>query len=377
MNGSFDVAIVGLGAMGSAAAYHMARRGHRVLGLDRFSPPHSFGSSHGQTRIIREAYSEHPSYVPIVQRAYELWAELEEEADGELLRLTGGLMIGPPDSTVLTGAEHSARRHRLPYERLSAGEVRRRYPALRPAEDTTALLDPRAGVLFPEACIESHVTMAGRLGALLKSEEPVTSWSADGDGVTVVTAAGRYHADTMVLTAGAWTGPLLTDLSLPLTVERQVVFWFEPTANAEYFSPDRCPVHIWADDWEHIFYGFPDMGSGVKIARMHKGETSDPDGVRREVAPEDVEPVRAFLAGFMPDANGAQRGAEVCTFTNTPDGHFIIDRHPLHSQVLIASPCSGHGFKFASAIGEILADLATDGRSRFDLSLFRIGRFAS
>ena len=377
MTDSYDVAVVGLGAMGSAAAYHLARRGLNVLGLDRYSPPHSLGSSHGETRIIREAYAEHPSYVPIVQRAHELWTELEQDTGRALLLQTAGLTIGPPDGDNITGAELSARRHHLPYERLSAKEVSRRYPGLRPEEATVAILDPRAGVLYPEACIEAHIQMARQNGATLRFEEPVTSWNGDGGGVRVVTSQDQYLADRLVLSAGAWMRSLTAELRLPVKVERQVLVWFEPAANPEHFTPQRCPIFIWEHVGGQIFYGFPDLGQGVKVARLHQGELTDPDALRREVGPDDTEPVRALLRRLLPDASGRQRAAQACMFTNTPDYHFLIDHHPVYSQVIIASPCSGHGFKFASAIGEILADLLIDGRSRFDLSLFALDRFAA
>ena len=372
---SFDAAVVGLGATGGAAAYHLAKRGLRVLGLDRFTPPHALGSSHGQSRIIREAYAEHPSYVTVIQRAYELWRELEEETERALLLQTGGIIIGPPGSDVIAGAEYSARRHHLAYERVSAEVINRQFPALRPEEGTVGIWDPRAGILNAEACVEAHLNMARRHGATLRFDEPVTSWSAEGQGVSVATPRGRYRADRLVLAAGPWMTDLLEDLKLPLTVERQVMLWFEPVSNPESFSPERCPVHIWADRRDHYFYGFPDLGHGVKVARMHQGATVTADGVSREIERGDVEPVRALLARLMPDANGPRLAAEVCTFTNTPDRHFLIDRHPAYPQVLIASPCSGHGFKFASVVGEIAADLLLKGRSPHDLSLFRLDRF--
>ena len=379
MPASHDVIIIGLGAMGSAAAYHLARRGQRVLGLDRFAPPHTMGSSHGQTRIIREAYFEHPSYVPIVQRAYELWDELASAANVPLLLQTGGLMIGTPDSIVFTGAKHSAETHGLPHEILTASNVRERFPALRPSDDMLAVLEPRAGILFPERCIAAHLTLASRLGTNLRTEEPVVRWTASEHGVEVVTTKGTYRAGQMILSAGSWTRELLPDLNPPLTVERQVLFWFEPKTAPKLFYPERCPIHLWQIDGEEgrrFFYGFPDLGEGMKIAWHHGGSNVSPDFVSRDVTPAEVESMRDLLRRYLPQAEGRLRSATVCLYTNTPDEHFWIDRHPAHSQVIIASPCSGHGFKFASAIGEILADLAIDGKSQFDLGLFG-NRFTS
>jgi sarcosine oxidase len=368
---SYDVAVVGLGAMGSAAAFHLARQGRKVLGLDRFTPPHSFGSSHGQTRIIREAYFEHPLYVPLVQRAYELWAELEQASGRNLLRITGGLMIGRPDGVLVSGARRSAEQHGLPHGVLTAAEVRTRFPMLRPADDMVAVWEPRAGMLFPEACVAAHLALAQTHGAALRFDEPLMNWRSDDDGVFVVTAKFQYRARQLLLTAGSWSRSLVPELNLPFTVERQVVYWFAPRAGPGNFAPSRCPVHLWETTPREFFYGFPDCGEGVKVAIHHGGEVTDPDRLRREVAPGEVAAIRELMRRFVPDANGALRSATVCMYTNTPDEHFWIDRHPEHAQVLIASPCSGHGFKFSSVIGEVLADLLMSGQSRFDLSAFR------
>ena len=356
--------------MGSAVACQLARRGGRVLGLDRFAPPHALGSSHGQTRIIREAYFEHPAYVPLVRRAYELWAELEGQTGRALFRQTGGLMIGRPDSAVVAGAKRSAKEHSLQHEVLSAAEVRCRFPALQPCDGMIAVWEPRAGILFPEICIEAHLTMARKQGADLRSDEPALSWEDDGGAVRVITSKGAYHAGQLVLTAGSWIQSLLRDLKLPLAVERQVQFWFEPK-HPVHFQPERCPIHIWEHEPGRFFYGFPDLGDGVKVARHHEGAIINPDSINREVGPEEVEAMRAFVRQFLPEADGPLRATVVCMYTNTPDGHFFIDWHPAHPQVLIASPCSGHGFKFSTVIGEVMADLLTAGQSRFDLSLFR------
>ena len=370
MTASFDVIIVGLGAMGSACAYQLARRGQRVLGVDRFAPPHVFGSSHGQTRIIREAYFEHPLYVPLVLRAHELWSELERVAGRSLFRETGGLMIGGPDGPVVSGAIQSARAHSLPHELLSAAQVRSRYPALHPTDDMVAVWEPRAGILFPEICLEAHLTLARDLGAELHTEEPVLNWEGDGAGVRVITSKGAYQAGQLVLTAGSWMQSLLADLKMPLVVERQVQFWFEPKRPDE-FQPERCPIHIWEHEPDRFFYGFPDLGRGVKVARHHEGDTAEPDSIDRDVRPEDIEAMRAIVRQFLPDADGPLRSAVVCMYSNTPDGHFFVDWHPRNPRVLIASPCSGHGFKSSSVIGEVLANLLTEGRTQFDLSLFR------
>jgi sarcosine oxidase len=371
----FDAIVVGLGAMGSAAVYHLAKSGRKVLGIDRFAPPHTLGSSHGQTRIIREAYFEHPTYVPIVQRAYVLWDELAREAGAELLLKTGGLMIGRPDSVVFSGARRSADTHRLPHEILSADEVRRRFPALRPDDDMSAILEPRAGLLFPERCVAAHLSLAVRYGAKVRTEEPMHRWEGTASGVTIVTTRGEYHADHLILCAGSWITQLVPELKLPFNVERQVLFWFESTTSPALFYPERCPIHLWQFGDRRFFYGFPDLGEGVKVACHHDGEFTSPDQICRDVTSAEIEAMRSVVKRYVPGANGPLRSATVCMYTNTPDEHFWIDWHPGCPRVLIASPCSGHGFKFSSAIGEILCQLVADGRTQFDLSLFRARSF--
>ncbi len=373
MAGRVDVVVVGLGAMGSAVARALAQRGQRVVGLDRFAPPHSLGSSHGRSRIIREAYFEHPVYVPLVQRAYELWAELSEEAGRPLWRLTGGLMAGPPDGVLVRGARRSAEVHGLPYEDLSAAEIARRFPAFAPEPGMVGVLEPRAGVLFPEACIEAALQSAARAGAELRVDDEVQSWRADAGGVEIRSARASWSAGRVVITAGAWIPRLLPDL--PLTVARQVLHWFEPLRDAAAFAPEACPISLWEVEDGRIFYAFPDFGDGVKAAIHHEGERTDAENVRRDVTAEDEAAVRPLVARLLPAAAGRRRESCVCLYTNTPDHDFLIDRHPEHEQVLIVSPCSGHGFKFSPVIGEIVADLVTRGASRFDLTPFSLERF--
>jgi sarcosine oxidase len=365
---TYDVIVVGLGAMGSATACHIARRGVRVLGLDRFSPPHAFGSSHGETRIIREAYFEHPVYVPMVQRAYELWRDLENESGTALLRETGGVMIGRPDSDLVKGARHSAELHGLRHEMLTAGEVRERFPALHPESDMVAVWEARAGVLFPDACISAHLAQAQRYGAELHYEEPMLRWEVDGDDIRVLTAQGDYRSRQLIVTAGAWISDLFPEL--PLCIERQVLFWFDSRSGSELFAPECCPVHLWQFDGRRFFYGFPDFGDGVKVAFHHGGDMTTVETMRRAVGDGDVQEIRSAMRRFLPAADGTLRMTAVCMYTNTPDEHFWIDRYPRNPQVLIASACSGHGFKFSSIIGEVLADLTQGKQPQFDLSLF-------
>jgi sarcosine oxidase len=374
----YDVIIAGLGAMGSASAYHLAARGRRVLGLEQFAPRHTLGSSHGDSRIIREMYFEHPLYVPLVQRAYELWQALERDAGEPLLRVNGGLMIGPREGMLVAGTLRSAAEHGLPHELLGPREVHALYPAFQIRDDWVAVLDPRAGFLRPEACTDAHLALAARRGAELRFEEPVTEWEPDGEGVRIRTARGTYTAERLLLTAGAWTRGLLRGVDLPLQVERQVLFWFDPPAGAgDRYTPERCPIYAWEHTPGFIGYGFPQLEKGVKAALMHQGKVSvHPEEVRRTVAEAEVEPLRAALRELLPGAAAAPvRATAVCLFTNTPDTDFAIGAHPEHPQVLVSTPCSGHGFKFASAIGELHADLLTEGRTSFDLTPFRLDRF--
>lgn len=365
---TFSVIVAGLGAMGSAVAFHLARRGVRVIGLDRFAPPHPFGSSHGESRIIREAYFEHPAYVPLVQRAYRLWQELEVLTGESLLRITGGVLLGAPESKIITGALRSAQSHGLAHEVLTASEVRKRFPALQPPETFIAVYEPRAGVLRPEACVAAHLRMAARYGTVLHFEEPVREWRAGEDGVEVITERGRYSADRMVWCLGAWLPAWLP--AAPLWVERQVMFWFRPARDAENFAPGRCPIYIVEFAPERSFYGFPDLGAGVKVARHHGGEPCAPETVRRVVGEEEVEAMRGLLPRFLPGLSGPLMRTEVCLYTNTPDGHFLLDRHPEHPQVFVVSPCSGHGFKFSSAIGELVAEAVRNDAIQYERRLF-------
>jgi sarcosine oxidase len=341
--------------------------------LDRFHPPHELGSSHGLTRIIREAYFEHPLYVPLVQRAYELWAELEKYSGRRLLTPTGGLMIGPPDGALVKGALRSAREHRLKHELLDAAELRRRLPAFKPATNAVAVWEPHAGVLIPELAVRTHLELAAELGATLRFDEPAVSWSAGACGVRVSTPKGTWEADRLLLSAGAWMSELLPDWHLPLRVERQVLCWFEPLANREQLS--RIPIYICEYETGRFFYGFPDSPDGMKAAIHHQGEATQPATIRRQVDGTEIEAVRSLLASLLPDGAGALRSATVCLYTNTPDEHFVLGLHPKHPQVVLASPCSGHGFKFSPAIGEIAASLVQGKTPRFDLSLFRPERF--
>ena len=379
---TYDVIVAGLGGMGSATAFHLARRGQRVLGLEQFTPAHDRGSSHGQTRVIRQCYFEHPSYVPLLLHAYEQWRELERESGRSLLALTGGLMMGAPDSEVVAGSLRSAREHGLPHEMLDRTEIRRRYPAFQPPEGTVALLEPHAGFVRTESAVEAHLDCAARRGAELHFEEPVLRWRClPSGGVEVDTPRGTYQAGQLVITPGPWAPNLLADLGVPVTVERQVLLWFQPPDGVAPFLPDRFPVYIWHQA-EHLQpYGFPAVDGptgGVKIAFFRKpaAEACTPETVDRRVRSDDIEAMRTSIRAFLPGLDGGFVRGTTCLYTLTPDLHFVIAKHPAHPSVNVACGFSGHGFKFCSAVGNVLADVAVEGRSRFDLSFFSPRRFA-
>lgn len=364
------VVVAGLGALGGSIAYHLARGGIHVIGLDLHEPPHSHGSSHGQSRIIREAYFEHPSYVPLVRRAYEGWAALARDEGRPLLRVTGAILVGPPDGEAVAGARRSAEAHGIAHRLLEAAAIRREFPELRPGEHEVGLHEERAGVLDPEACISAHLHGAARGGADLRFHDPLMRWEANpGGGVVAITRTGRIEADALVLAAGPWLPGIASGLDL--RIERQVMLWFRPRGGSVGFTSDRFPVFLWEVP-EGVFYGVPDLGTGVKTARHHGGRTAAAvDQVADAVEPEDVAPVRRFLERNIPAAAGELTGSSVCRYTNTRDGHFILDRYPEHPDVWVASACSGHGFKFSSALGAALADELITGKRDPELAMFR------
>jgi sarcosine oxidase len=372
-----DVIVAGLGGMGSAAAYQLAGRGQRVLGLERFSPAHDRGSSHGRSRIIRQAYFEGSEYVPLLLRAYELWEQLEEETGQRLMTLTGGLMIGREDGELVSGSVRSAEEHGLPYEKLDAAEIRRSFPAYAPAPGTVALYEEKAGFVRPEETVKAHLDRANSSGADLRFGEPVLSWEASGDGVRVETPKSSYEAGRLVISPGAWAPQLLADLDLPLEVIRQVMFWYEPKNGLEPFLPERFPIFIWEPEDGNMFYGFPaqDADRGVKAAFFRAGGVpTSPDTIDREVHEEEIGFLRGYLAEHVPELAGRCLVARACMYTNTPDEHFVISAHPGHPQVVIACGFSGHGYKFCSVVGEIVADLAIEGSTRHPIDLFSPAR---
>lgn len=377
---AYDVIVAGLGGMGSATACALARRGKRVLGLERFTPVHDRGSSHGATRVIRQAYYEDPSYVPLLLRAYELWRELEEVSGRSLLVETGGLMIGDPTSGVVTGSLRSAREHGLPYELLDASQLRRRFSPLTPGKETVALWEERAGFLWAEHAVQAHLDVATGNGAVLRFEEPVEEWSATDSRVNVRTSRGDYEAESLVITPGPWAPEVLDLPGVPLAVERQVLYWFEPSCGIDSFHPARFPVYVWEEEGGATPYGFPaldDVSGGVKVAfyRAPDIELCTPETIDRQIRDREVKRLRDAMRDRIPSLCGRLIRAETCMYTNTPDHHFVISVLPEAPRVSVACGFSGHGFKFCSVVGEIMADLATGGTSTHNLHLFRPGRF--
>jgi sarcosine oxidase len=372
----YDVIVIGVGGMGSATAYHLARRKKKVLGIEQFDIPHQLGSSHGVNRIIRLAYAEHPSYVPLLRRAYELWRELENSTGERLLVVTGGLDVGPEDGTLVAGSVRSCHEHGIPHELLSAAAVGRRFPGYRLARGTLSVYQADAGFVMAERSVVAHANGALAHGAEIHGRERVLDWKVGRGGVRVRTDRGRYEAERLVLTAGAWSGKLEGALARVAKPERQVMLWTQPR-RPERFRVGAFPVFN-MEAPEGRFYGFPIHGiPGFKIGKYHhRGQQVDPDSIDRDCDARDEAVVREGIRRYFPDADGPTLSMATCMFTNTPDEHFILDVHPDAAEVSIAAGFSGHGFKFCSVVGEIMADLAIAGRTRWNVELFRLARAA-
>jgi len=360
--------------MGSATAYEFARRGRRVLALDQFDVPNALGAYVGVTRIIRLAYAEHPKYVPLLRRSYELWRDLERVADEQLLFITGGIDAGDEGSDTITGSLRSCREHALPHDVMSTADVTRRFPGYRLPAHMVAVYQPDGGFLMSERCVVAHVNAALAHGADVHARERVRGWDVRSGRVVVTTDHARYEAESLVLTAGAWTPTIATNLPPAVVAERQVLLWAQPR-RPEYFEPARFPIFN-MEAPEGRYYGFPvHHVPGFKIGKYHhRRESVVADSVDRDCHPEDEAVLREGIGRYFPDADGPTLAMKVCMFANTPDGHFLIDHHPDASNVIIAAGFSGHGFKFCGVVGEIAADLALEGSTKWDIELFRIRR---
>jgi sarcosine oxidase len=378
---TFDVAVVGLGGIGSAIAAQCAARGASVIGLEQFDPVHDRGSSHGRSRMIRQAYFEDAAYVRLVLRSYELWRELEQKTAEQLLRITGVLSVGEEGSEIISGTKRSAAEHELRLETLSLRQVQKRYPALRLLADEVALFEPDGGVLDPERAVAAHLKIARAAGADLRFQTAMRRWEASEKGTTIVLEDDtRISARTFVLSLGPWFKQTLDALGVPLRIQRNVQVWFSPNSNS--YDADLFPAFLLdRAGLPAPLYGFPDFGDGVKAAFHGFGQLTTADELDREVnMARDVAPIAAALEQWMPGAAAKFREAKPCMYSLTPDGNFVIDRHPQHPNVVLCGGFSGHGFKFAPVIGEIAADLALDGQSRHRidfLSLKRFGRTTS
>jgi sarcosine oxidase len=369
-----DVIVIGAGGMGSSLTAELAHRGYRVRAFEQFSPVHDQGSSHGHSRIIREAYYEHPSYVPLVRRSFVLWRELEQRTGQRLLLDSPCLNIGTPESEVVRGVLSSAREHHLPIETLHSKQLSGRFPQFQFGEEYVGILEQRAGILSVEECVRSYLNVAANSGAEIHAPEPVLSWSANDTGCTVTTSKGNYHSRYLALTAGAWMGAVMAHWGQPLRLMRQTMHWYEGN---ESFAAGRLPVFL-ADTPEGYFYGVPYVDSqGVKVAQHYGApEVGSPLGIDRAIISEDRVAIDQFVQDHLPGM-GPWRSAQACIYTLTPDRHFLLGRHPDHANVVLAGGFSGHGFKFAPVVGEILADLIQKGVTDWPIELFQPNRFRS
>jgi sarcosine oxidase len=374
---TYDVIVIGTGGVGSAALFHLAKRGVKVLGLDRFPPGHDRGSSHGRTRIIRQAYFEHPDYVPLLLRAYELWVDLSRRGGKPLYHEIGLLEVGSPSGNVIPGVRQAARQHRLEIESLSPTEATRRFPAFRIPDDYEALFERRAGYLEIENCVLAHLAESHKLGAELRTEVTVRNWNAVDNEVIVETDDGKLRAKKLVISAGAWAGSLLGDLGVQLIVRRKPVFWY-PAAVDSLRADSGCPVYLFELP-KGVFYGIPQIDDqGFKVAQHTGGqEVSDPLTVNRELDAFDQAQVESFLSNYIPGVGYPMLHHSVCLYTMSPDENFIVDVHPRHPQVCFAAGLSGHGFKFTCVLGEALADLAVNGCTDLPIGFLNCRRFGT
>lgn len=371
----YDAIVVGLGGAGAAAAYHLASAGLRTIGIEQFETVHIHGSSHGRSRIFRTAYSEGPIYVPMVQRAQQLWYALQERSHERIIQRTGGLIIGGADTRLVGGALRTATVCGLRHELLDPDAVRARFPQFALRDDEVAVWDPDAGALVPENCIRAHSRGALEAGAELHYGERVRRWAVLGDSVRVETTRSEYRGDALVITAGPWTATVALDLDLPLVIERQFMLWF-PSVDRRFTAPERMPVFLWDRPPEFETYGVPDFGDGVKVGSWRGATARSPEEVDRVFRPQDAEPIRRFVSASLRGVSPREVDVTSCLYTNAPDHHFLIGRHPSYARVLVVSACSGHGFKFASVVGEIVTRLVLRQEPQFDLSPFDPARFA-
>lgn len=367
---TYDVIVLGLGGMGSAAAAHLAQRGKRVLGLEKHSPAHSLGSSHGGSRIIRQSYFEHPDYVPLLLRSFDLFDQLGADTGRDVHRLTGGLYLGPPESITVAGSLRAAREWDLAADELTAADIRRRFPAFSPAEGEVGVYEERAGFARPEETVRAHLQVADAAGAEMHFDEPATSWEETADGVRVTTELGTYTAGELVICPGAWAPQVLSRFGIPIRIERQVMYWFDQIDGADL---SELPIYISESAAGEQIYGFPGIdgpGGGAKVAYFRKGEDCSPETINRTVSEQEIQAMRERAGRLIPALPGTLLNAVTCMYSTTPDEHFVITRPEGTSHLTIACGFSGHGFKFVPVVGEILADLASTGVTDHPIALF-------
>ena len=374
MNNTSDVIIIGLGAMGSATSMFLSHNGIKVIGFDSYSPPHEFGSSLGHTRVIREAYHEGTTYVPIVQRAYEIWFEMNGNSKVPIIETYGGLLIGRKTGDI-ENALKSANKYDIPIKKMTTDEISQKFSVLNPPKEYIGLLESRGGAVFVENSINHMLNTALNNGSIHKYNERVVRWSKKSNYYLVETNLGNYKAEKLVFSSGAWITKLIPTLKLPIKIERQVLFWFSPRKNPDKFKSINLPNSGWDLDNGLSFYTMPNLENrGFKVAMHHNGEFVDPDTLIRESNDSDLKMVRDFLEEYIPDGNGELIDSKVCMYTDTPDQDFLIDSHPDDENIIICSPCSGHGFKFTPAIGEICSSLIINNSTKFDLDKFSLER---
>jgi len=370
----FDTIVIGVGGMGSSAAYHLARRGQDVLGLERYSIPHTMGSSHGVTRIVRKTSYENPAYLPLLERAYELWHELDSKSTDNLIHTHGYVATSPEDGSLFRRAVEACEAHDLEHSVLTAPELSDRYPGYDLPSDYMAVIEPNGGFVHAEQSIVAHVKNAHRHGAVIRAQEEVLDWSTSPNSVEVMTSDGHYSAKNLVVTAGAWASRLVPKLESVAVPERQVIGWFQPTQHKKYL-PEEFPVFSAECDLGQ-FYGTPVYHvPGFKIGKHHHlHQDVEPDSIA-EPTDEDETVLREFAKEYLSAAAGPTMGLKTCMYTNSPDGEFIVDTLSDDPNVAIAGGFSGHGFKFTTVMGEILADLAIHGETQQPIDSFSANRF--
>lgn len=374
---TYDVIVVGLGVMGSSIVSNCARRGMRVLGLERFWPVHDQGASHGKTRLIRQAYFEHVAYVPLVLRSYELWRDLEARTGKHLMTITGLLLAGKESTNVIAGSRRSAERHDLPVEYLTAADIIRRFPIARPRAEEVGIFEREGGIIFPERAVHAFLGSAADAGAQMRFGVRVTDWHRTGPrALRVALDDGSYvEAEHVVLSVGPWFESIAAQTGIPLKVQRNVQAWFAP--RSAQFTADRCPAFLLdRDGLPNVIYGMPDFGDGVKAAFHSRGVYTRPDALERSISESDIIPIQTALEDWLPGASQTFRSAKACMYALTPDEHFAIGRHPADDGIVLAGGFSGHGFKFAPVVGEIVTELLLDGASRLDIGFLSPARFA-